>query len=341
VSRAPATGTVASVARCLLLLAALSGCQGSDHQPLEPVSLDRFAGQDSLVAGGGAASALGYTSPSGSFLPTLRLVRHDAASGEAAQPLGDVTFAGDGRITRLRVTDEAAALVVDGAVRVVDLSDPALSVEGLSVPGAAVDLAVSGRWVAVAIDHGLVLVHRDEPSTPHPFTTTSTPSALLTTGGSFLAFTTTGYVVADTSGVAPTFQEVSDPVLGNLRAAAASGSTALVAGPASSPDRSRVLRLDLTSPAAPVVVHGQEVPGAFVAFASDGDATSVVAIHGEGDTAEPTAFHQGYLLRESSSGFQVAGLPLPFWSLCDQPLAAHAGHLFAVEAVGLGLLRIR
>jgi len=338
-TRAPAT-SVAATTGCLLLLAALAGCQGSDPQPLEPVSLDRFAGQDSLVDGGGASSVVGFTSPSGSFLPTVRLVRHEAASPERLQLLGDVSFAGV-RITRLRVTDEAAALVVDGGVRVVDLSAPSLPVEGIAVPGPAVDLAVSGRWVAVAIDHGLVLVHRDEPSVTHPFATTSTPSALLATGGSFLAFTTTGYVVADTSGAAPTFQEVSDPVLGNLRAAAASGSTALVAGPGASPDRSRVLRLDLTSPSMPLVVHGQEVPGAFVAFASDGDDLSVIAIHGDGDTSEPTAFHQGYLLRESSSGFQYAGLPLPFWSLGDQPLAAHAGHLFAVEAVGLGLLRIR
>jgi len=231
--------------------------------------------------------------------------------------------------------------VVDGGVRVVDLSAPALPVEQLPVPGVAVDLAVSGRWVAVAIDHALVLVHRDDPLTPHPFATTSTPRALLATGATFLAFTTTGYVVADASGAAPTFQEVSDPVLGDLRAAEASGAAALVAGPASSPDRSRVLRLDLVSPATPVVVHGLEIPGAFVALASDGGATSVVAIHGEGDAAEPTAFHQGYLLRESSSGFQVAGLPLPFWSRSDQPLAAHAGHLFAVEAAGLALLRIR
>ena len=148
-------------------------------------------------------------------------------------------------------------------------------------------------------------------------------------------------MVVDTSGAVPAFHEVSDPDLGNLRAAIASGATALVAGPASSSDRTRVLRLDLADPAAPVVVRRQEVPGAFVALASDGAGTAVVAIHGEGDTAESTAFHQGYLLRESGGGFQVTGLPLAFWSQSQQPLAAHAGHLFAVQGVGLGHLRIR
>jgi hypothetical protein len=324
----------------LLLLAALAGCQGSDPQPLEPISLDRFTGQDSLVGGGGASSIVGSTSPSGSFLPTLRLVRHDAALPEALQPLGDVTFGGGGRITRLRITDEAAVLVLDGAVRVVDLTTPALTIEGLVVPGAVLEVAVSGRWVAAAIDHGLVLVHRDAPTTAFRFTTTSTPSAVLASGSAFLAFTATGYVVADAA-AGPTFQEVSDPVLAGLRAAEVDGATALVAGPGSTADRSRVLRLDLASPAAPAVVHAAEVPGAFVASASDGGAFSVVATHGAGDTTEPTAFHQGWLLRESAAGFEPEGLPLPFWSRSDQPLAAHDGHLFAVEAVGLGFLRIR
>lgn len=324
----------------LVLLVALTGCPASDPQPLEPISLDRFAGQDSLVGGGGASSVVGYSSPSGGFLPTVRLARHDAASPEALQPLGDVTFAGSA-ITALRVTEEAAAIVVDGGVRVVDLSVPSLPVEGILVPDLALDLAVSGRWVAAAVDHGLVLVHRDDPTTAHAFALTSTPGALLAAGGVFLAFTTTGYAVADTAGATPSLLEVSDPLLGNLRAAEASGSAAMVAGPGAVPDRTRVLRLDLTTPSAPAVVHGVEVPGTFAAFAWDGGETSVVAIHGEGDGTAPGAFHQGWLLRESGGGFEPTGLPLPFWSLSRQPLAAHAGHLFAVESVGLGLLRIR
>lgn len=335
----------AATAWCLLLLAALAGCQGSDPQPLEPVSLDRFAGQDSLVAGGGGSSIVGYTSPAGSFLPTVRFVRHDPANPEQVQLLGDVTFGGGGRISRLRVNDDAAALIVEGGVRVVDLAAPSLPVEGIPVPipvpGIAVEVAVGGRWVAVAIDHGLVLVHRDDPLVAHPFTASSTPGALLATGSSFLALTTMGFVVADTSGPVPTFLEVSEPNLGGLRAAEVSGSSALVAGPGSSPDRSRVLRLDLTSPRVPVVVHEQEIPGTFVALAWDGGATSVIAVRGEGDGPEPTAFHQGYLLRESAGGFEATGLPLPFWSISDQPLAARAGHLFAVQAAGLAFLKIR
>ena len=154
----------AATRRALLLLAVLGGCAGSDPQPLEPVSLDRFGGADSLVAGGGGSSALGYTAPTGSFLPAVRLVRHDAANPGILRPLGDVSFPGGTRITRLRVTDEAAALVLDGAVWVVDLADPSLTVWGVAVGGLALDVAVSGRWAAVAVDHGLVLTHRDDPS---------------------------------------------------------------------------------------------------------------------------------------------------------------------------------
>jgi hypothetical protein len=321
------------------VLAGLSGCAGSDPQPLDLVGLDRFGDQTSLVAGGGASSTIGHTASSGGS-PVLRLARHERTSPDQLVFLGDVLFAG-GPIARLTVTDEAAAVAVGGVVRVVDLTDPTLPIETLDALGDASDLAVGGTRVLAVAGSDLVLVDRGDPLTAATFTPAGQPTCLLATGSVFLAFTTTGYVLVDPSAATTTFSEVADPALADLRDAYADGASALIAGPALSPGSSRVLRLDLTNPAAPVIVSGHEVPGAYVAFAWDGGATSVVAIHGQGDGADPRAFHQGYVVREEAGGFQDAGVPLTFWSQSRQPLAAHADRLFAVEGEGLLFLRIR
>jgi hypothetical protein len=325
----------------LLACIAFAACQGSDPQALELVSLDPFGAQDSLIEGGGASSIVGYTSPAGSGIPTLRLVKHDAANPDRVEPIRDVGFSGANAITRLRVTDEAAVLVVDGSVRLVDLSVPGQPSEQIPVAGVVGDVAAAGRWVAAAVEGGVALVNRDAPATSYPFAAASTPTALLASAGGFLAFTATGYVVVDLAGAEPAFWEVSDPVLRDLRSVAAAGGGALAAGPAATPGRSRVLRLDLSDPGAPVVVRSHECAGAFVAFAWDGGVTSVIAVHGAGDDAAPASFHQGYLLREGPGGFEESGLPLPFWSQSSQPIAAHANRLFAAQAGGVALLGIR
>ncbi len=326
-----------------LLALALAGCQGSDPQPLTLLSSDAFGGASSLVDGGGADATIGYTSSAASGLPTLRLARHDAASLDVVVPLGDVVFRDGGRASRLRVTDEAAALLVSGVAWVVDPADPALSAERLSLPDGVTDLAVSGRWVAAATDRALVLLDRDDPAGPASFATTSTPTGLTATRAGFLAFTTTGYLVVDTGVPGGSVTEVADPVLRDLREARpdADRGTAVAAGPGSAADRSRVLRLDLSTPATPVVLRSAEVAGRFVAFAWDGGDASVLAIHGAGDDARPESFHEGWLLRERAGGFEVSGLPLPFWSTSAQPLAARAGRLLAAQGGGAALLRLR
>jgi hypothetical protein len=268
-------------------------------------------------------------------------VRHDAASPDRTTLLGDVSFSGGGSITRLAVTDQSAAVNVNGVVRVVDLSGPSLSIEALPALGDADALALAGRWVLAAAGNDLVVVSRDAPDATTTYSAAATPTALLATQGSFLAFTATGYVAVDPTSATTIFREVSDPALANVRDAQAGGATAVVAGPSSTFGRSRVLRLDLTDPAAPAIVRGHEVPGTYVTFAWDGTSTSVVAVHGDGDGADPLRFHEGYVVREGADGFSDAGVPLTFWSESGEPLAAHADRLFAVEARGLLFLRIR
>jgi hypothetical protein len=339
IRRPPGAGPAGAAALCGLLLAVLPGCRGSDPQPLELISLDPFGDQASLVAGGGASSIVGHTGTSGGS-PILRLERHDRTSPDRLTLLGDVRFAGGGAITRLVVTDEAAAVNVGGVVKVVDLTVPALPIETLDVLGDASALAVGGSRVLAVAGGDLVLVDRGAPVVTAQFTPAAEPTCLVAAGGVFLAFTADGYVLVDPSS-ATTFAEVTDPTLAGVRDASADGASALVAGPASSPGRSRILRLDLSNPAAPAVVRGHEVPGAYVAFAWDGGSTAVIAVHGSGDGADPRAFHEGWVVREGAGGFADEGVPLTFWSETSQPLAAHVDRLFAVEAQGLLFLRIR
>jgi hypothetical protein len=337
----PRAGPARPVALLAAAIAALAACRGSDPQPLELLALDPFGDQGSLVAGGGAASVIGYTSASRSFPPTLRLVRHDGASPDRTSYVGDVRFSAAGGFTRIAVGDEAAAVTVGGVVRVVDVSLPSLPVQPLPALGDATDLAVAGRWVLAASGGDLVLVARDAPAAATRFTPAGAPRALLgAAGGVFLAFTTTGYVAIDPGGAA-TFSEVSDPALAGIEAVYLDGAGAVAAGPATTLGRSRLLRLDLTNPAAPVVVRSQELPGAYVAFAWDGGSTSVLAVHGDGDDADPMSFHEGWRVREGADGFHAEGIPLTFWSRSPQPVAAHAGRLFAVEARGLLFLGVR
>jgi hypothetical protein len=284
---------------------------------------------------------IGHTASSAGFFPILRLVRHDSASPDATAFVGDVNFSG-GTITRLFLSDEAAAVIVGDNVRVVDLSVASLPYDEINgVLANLTDVAVTGHWALLVSGNQLSLAERIDPFTVADFTLTGTPTAILATQGKFLVFTTTGYAVIDPEAPSPTLDEFTDASLGNLRCAFVSGTVAMVAGPASTFDRSRLLRLDLTSLAAPRIVRSHEMPGTFVALAWDGGSTSVVAVRGNGDGPDARTFHQGYVVREGIGGFTDAGVPLEFWSLSTQPLAAHAGRLFAVEARGLLFLRIR
>lgn len=331
-----------AAAALLLCALGLAGCQGSDPQPLSLVSRDAFGGSESLVDGGGGGATLGFGSPPVTGPTSVRLLRLDAADPDLATLIGDVPLGG--RATRLRVTDEAVAALVGGALLVADAADPALLPVAFEAPEGAADLAVRGRWIAVAANHALHLLDREGLAAPASYPTTATPTAPVATAWGFLCFTATGWVTADVTGPTPAFREVADPLLRDARAAAAlpGGAGAWVAGPGGAADRARVLRLDLSDPAAPVVLRSADLAGAFVAFAWDGGEEAVLAVHGEGDDpARPESFHEGWLLRESAGGLAATRLPLPFWSRSAQPFALHARRLLAAQPGGVTLLRLR
>lgn len=315
----------------LAALAALPACQGSDPQPLELLSRDPSTGRDSVIGGGGNSSMIGYTILNGGVASTVRLVRHDVTSADQFTMVGDVGLEPNVAVTRLVVTDQVAAAIADWRLSLVDLTSPSLPVQVISIPGGAQDVAVSGRWVLVVAGNDLTLINRDTPLSSTTYTSGSAPTGILATQGMFLAFTTTGYVMVDPSRPTPTFQPVADTDLRDIRDAYADGVGAIVAGPASTLSRSKVLLLDLTSPTAPVVAKRHEVAGGYATFAWDGASTFVVAIDS----------HQGYLVTEDADGFHDFGIPLPTWYYGGHPLAAHSGHLFALDPYGMLFFRLR
>ncbi len=135
----------------------------------------------------------------------------------------------------------------------------------------------------------------------------------------------------------PVFTAVDHGVLRNFRGVYPDGAEAIVAGPSTTLGKSRVARLDLTSPAAPVVVRSDEIAAPFGFFAWDGETTSIVAAAGVG----ATPVHEGYVVHEEGGAFTSAGIPLPQHFGTANPIAAHADRLFALSDFGFGMYRIR
>jgi hypothetical protein len=319
-------------------LAALAACQGSDPQPLELVFRDPFVAGVSRVSGGGASDLLAYTRYHGDGTYGVRLLRHDAASPDELQLLGDVEMPTD----RLFVTGGFA--VGCPGCELVDLTNPALPRSTVPVPlpqgvlpGA---LAIDGRWLLAASGTALQLV--DLEGGPGASFTTSTPvAAVIATQGRFLAFEASGYVHVVPDATAPTFSEVQSENLRGVAAAFADGAQAVVAGPSPNLGKSRVMRLDLSTPAAPTVVRSHEVPVEFGYFAWDGATLGIVAAA----SVAGQPMHQGYAVHEVDGAFTSAGIPLPQqFTLYDPtaiPIAAHAGRLFAADYYGFGMYRVK
>ena len=327
----------------LLALLALPACDfldqlrdpQSEPQPIELVSADEFYGDGSVIAGGGQSPFVAYSRwDANTGTRSVRVLRHDAARPDSLELVGDFGTGSDPRL----FVQEDVAVVCDGAdMRLIEVASPALSSTAMASPtfGPPQALAVSGRWLVAASDSTLALLDLQTPTSVTSYAAPAAVTAVLATQGTFLAFTATGYVHVTPDPASPTFTAVSDPVLRNFRSAFPDGAEAMVAGPSLALGRSRVVRLDLADPAAPAVRRSHEVDGAFRFFAWDGASISVIATGGDGANV-----HEGYVVHEAREAFTSQGIPLPAWWRDGNPIAAHAGRLFALSSGGLGFYRI-
>lgn len=319
----------------LAALAALAACQGSDPQPLELVYRDAFYGSTATVAGGGASDLLAYTRYHGDGTWSVRLLRHDAASPDDLQLVGEVSLPTD----RLFVTGGFAVGCPGCELVELGPSLPRSTVAVTLSTGMLPDaLVVDGRWILAGGGTALQLVDRD--GGPGASFTTSTPvAAIVAAQGTFLAFEASGYVHVVPNGASTTFTEVHGDALRGVAAAYADGAQAIVAGPSPNVGRSRVMRLDLSAPAAPIVVRSHEVPVEYGSFAWDGASLGILVAARQG--SDP--LHEGYAVHEAGGAFTSAGIPIPsyyVYSPAARPVAAHSGRLFALDYGGFGMYRV-
>ncbi len=322
-----------------LALLVLVACRGSDPQPLEFIQGDDFSGWNAVVAGGGSSDFVGYTRWDGLGNWDIRLLRHLASSPDELEFLGDVRLdlAWNANSPRLFVSDTFAAVCCGTGITLIDLTAPSLTRRTISAGVEPDALAVNGRWLLTGSASTLTLVDLDGTSSPSSFATASPVTGMVSTAGSFLAFTKGGHVHVTPDATAPAFDEVDDMEVRNFQGAFADGTEAIVAGPAATLGRSRVVRLDLSSPGSPVVLRSHEVDGTFADFAWDGGSTSVVAV-----ADERYMYGQGYVVREEGGTFRSFGIPLPppSWGTGGS-ITAHADRLFALSNTGFGFYRIR
>jgi hypothetical protein len=316
----------------LIALFALVACRGSDPQPLVFLTGEQFNTVSSIVVGGGSSEFVGYTRPG-----FVRLLRYDQGSPGQVALVGDIDLWATGDVSVMAIAGTVAILGSSTHATLVDLTSPLLASKTVPLSMLPDALALDGRWLLTASGNTLTLTDIEQVSPPASAVVTSAVTALVATQGSFLAFTRSGYVHVTPDATAPTFDAVQNPIIRNFQSAFADGAEALVAGPAVSVGRSRVVRLDLRSPGAPAMIRSYEVNGDFGFFAWDGASTSVVAIAGGwGHTVT-----EGYVVREENGSFTSFGIPLPERSDTANPIAAHANLLFAVGQDGFGVYAIR
>jgi hypothetical protein len=313
-------------------LFALLACRGSDPQPLVFLTGETFNAGDSIVVGGGSSGFVGYTRPG-----TLRVLRYDPASPDQVALVTDLDLFPFVGVRLISISGTVVVLGSADHATLVDLTSPSLASKTVPLGMPPEKLAVDGRWLLSAAGSTLTLTDLEQVSAPASAVVPSPVTALVPTQGSFLAFTISGYVHVTPDATAPRFDAVQDPVIRNFGYAFPDGAEAIVAGPAASTGRSRIVRLDLRSPGSPTVLRSHEVNTEFGFFAWDGASTSVFAVPGPYNVAVV----EGYVVREENGSFTSFGIPLPERFTPGNSIAAHADLLFALSNYNFGIYLIR
>jgi hypothetical protein len=226
-------------------------------------------------------------------------------------------------------------------VTLIDFSGPSLEVTTATLDIAPDHVVAEGGWLLASETVTLQLVSLAQPAVRFSFTAGDRVTALLPVSGSFLAFTATGYAHVEPDVTTPTFSSTTDGSVRGFERGFVDGLGALVAGPSSTLGRSRIARLDLSTPGSPVIVGGTEVDRNFSTFTWNGGDTSILEI--EDEAGDGT--YEGYLVREQDGQFESTGIALPLWLDGSVPhIAAHGDRLFVMELgpeAMLSIYRIR
>lgn len=318
-----------------------AGCLKSDPQALQLLEHDDYqAWPWATTGGGGATDLVAYSRESYDGNVEIRVLRHDAAQPDRLESLGEVNLGTAAAPSSIVVSGTTVLALLGPTVIVVEAGAGPLATSTLSLYPEPNLVTADDRWLLAASGSTLTLIDRTSPTSRASLDAPADVTALLPTGGSFLAFTTAGFVHVTPALPTPGAVAVADANVRGFRSVYGAGVEALAAGPATKL-ASRIARLDLSDPAAPAVRWIAEVPGAFYAFAWDGEDTAVLALEETEPGSTAPWVYEAWVLRERNGGpVPPFGIPLPGWRPGTPNLAAHAGDLFVVGGPGFGHYRL-
>jgi hypothetical protein len=311
----------------ILALLGAAACAPSDPMPFEEIrSVSLYA--TATLAGGGASGVVAYSGWDGYGHSPLRVLRHDAARPDELTELGTVDLPGYGW-EGLAVSGTRAVAGSGTQAVIVDFTGADLVTTTLQLGAAPTTFLAEGRWLLAAAGTGLELVDTTAPSTRFTATAPSPVTSILAMAGGFVAFTETGYLRVEPDVVSPSFVATTSADVRAFRHAFPDGAEAVAAGPARTMGKTRIVRLDLSDPSAPIVKKASELDGEYASFAWDGGDLCTLEILG----VKGAGFYQGYVVHEDHAGFFGTRVPFPlWWQETETHVAAHAARLFLLHA---------
>lgn len=285
------------------------------------------------LAGGGASGVVAYSAWDGYGHSPLRVLRHDAAHPDQLADLGTVDLPGYGW-EQLALTGTRAVAGTGGSqIVLVDFTGPDLATTTVQLGAAPTKVLADGRWLLAASGTRLELVDTTAPATRFTSAAPSPVTSILETAGGFVAFTETGFVRVEPDASSPSFVSSTSVEVRRFRRAFLDGTDAVAAGPAATFGMTRIARLDLSNPRAPVVKKSSELNGEYASFAWDGGEISTLEILG----VRGTGWDHGYVVREGPGGFTGTAIQFPYWwQEAETHVAAHAARLFLLHAAPRG-----
>ena len=277
---------------CAVVLASVMGACGGGGSSAPPPPPPAPSGA-SLVAtvplsnvlalnGTGNAIVASTMDTTSTFKETLVIYRQDPAQPDLLVNAGTVYLGVDTlyhRVSSLDVNDQWAAVTINenfstqGWVSLVSMAGPTYTLDRMLTLTGPLDRAVArDHWLVVAAGTSVGLYDITAPHAPvlsNTFTLDSPVTTLVAVGGGFMLVTHNGYVFLDP--VASTVLAVPHADIKSSVKAYLVGSTLYIGGPSKFAGKSKVAKVDVSTPtAATVTMLNDMIDGAFADFAHDG-----------------------------------------------------------------------
>lgn len=239
--------------------------------------------------GYGNIVAMSYTdtSSAGSFSgfnETLKVYQQDVVNPDLLLDLGSVDLGVDTlyhRLADITLNSQWATVTINynessqGWVALVPMAGPTYSLSATISIGATLDRAVAmGNWLLVASDTDLALYDITTPSSPvlkATYVLSGSTTSMVALENGFFVITNNGYGYMDVSNpLNIIFDEAANADIKQSKKAYLVGNKLYIGGPSIYAGKSKIARLDISTPDAPTVdVINDNIDGTFADFCYD------------------------------------------------------------------------